>query len=123
MELMNCPRGVGRQKKKRFGAPSNLKSKRKGEEGQRVPRIRKKMSLQQDIPTKSLRQRAEEAAFEDMLEEDSEDCLICFFSFNNPIKRYKEVTRCPTCSLLLHEPCPRKSGCISVIFSDSDPIS
>ena len=75
----------------------------------------------QDIPTKSLKQRAEEAAYENMLEEDSEICLICFFSFNNPIKRYKEVTRCPTCSLLLHEPCPRKSGCISVICSD--PIS
>ena len=122
MEFMHCPRGVGRPKKKRFGAPSLLKSKRKPvldfidapdinenndatENPKKRGRGRPKGSKNQnkDEPadkkqrkenvTKTIRQRAEDAAYE--LDEDSEMCLICSLKFTDQIKQDKDITRCP----------------------------
>ena len=141
INFMHCPRGIGRPKKKRFGAPSLLKSRRKPvvdfidandnndaiENPKKRGRGRPKGSKNKakDEPAskksrvepskKSLRQRAEEAAYDED-EEDSQLCLICFFKFNDPIKKDKEITRCPTCSMLVHELCLLKSGCISVVI-------
>ena len=119
-------------KKKRFGAPSLLKSKRKpilNLECNEVPENPKKRgrpkgsknkSKNEPLPKKqcivvakkSIRQRAEDAAnfIED--ENDTETCLICQFRFDDPIKKDKIVTRCPTCQIIFHEPCLIKSGCI-----------
>ena len=65
-------------------------------------------------PALSLRERAEMAAYgEEDNTEDPDDCNICLFKFSDPLKKDKNVTRCPTCNTLVHEPCLIKSGCIS----------
>ena len=130
MNFMNCEKAVGRQKKKRFGAPSVLKTKRNiiendksqdvAEDNLKRGRSRPKGSKnkQKDEPpakkqkvTTDLRQRAEDAAYFDTIAENS--CNICMFAFNDPIKKDKPVTRCKNCNTLVHEPCLLKSGCIS----------
>ena len=103
---MNCEKAVGRQKKKRFGAPSVLKTKRNiiendkskdvAEDNLKRGRGRPKGSKnkQKDEPpakkqkvTTDLRQRAEDAAYFDTIAENS--CNICMFAFNDPIKKDK----------------------------------
>lgn len=125
MNFMHCTRGVGRPKKKRFGAPSLLKSKRKADfsqttEKQKKAKGRPKGSrnkpkvMAAPTPALSLRERAEMAAYgEEDNTEDPDDCNICLFKFSDPLKKDKNVTRCPTCNTLVHEPCLIKSGCIS----------
>ena len=61
-------------------------------------------------PNKSLRERAEEAATFN-LDDNPEMCPLCFFRFNDPIKKDKIVTRCIQCQVLVHEMCLVKSGC------------
>ena len=90
--------------------------RRKEEEDPKVKKTKIKMSLLikkqgKENVTKTIRQRAEDAAYE--LDEDSEMCLICFLNFTDQIKQDKDITRCPTCSLLVHDACLRKSGCIT----------
>ena len=136
IDFMHCPRGIGRPKKKRFGAPNLLKSKRKPvlnlesnnevvenpkKRGRGRPKGSKNKSRDEplskkqciEVPKKSLRQRAEDAAnFIDEDENDTEICLICQFRFDDPIKKDKVVTRCPSCQTTFHEPCLLKSGCV-----------
>ena len=118
---MHCTRGVGRPKKKRFGAPSLLKSKRKAEfpetNEENLPPPNKKAKGRPKgsrnkpkvmaAPTQalSLRERAEIAAYgEEDNTEFPDKCSICLFNFSDPLKKDKNVTRCPTCNTLLHEP-------------------
>ena len=108
MNFMQCERGIGRPKKKRFGAPSALKTKRNvvedmntnnaEEESKKRGRGRPKGSKnkQRDEPAtkkrkteKSLRQRAEQAAYGDLEEEES--CQICQFKFSDSIQKDKQV--------------------------------
>ena len=127
MNFMQCERGIGQPKKKRFGAPSLSKTKinvlddtNEGE-SKKSWRGRPKgaKNKQKDEPAtkkrkteKSLRQRAEEAAYGDIIV-NKESCQICQFKFSDPIKQNKPVTRCPDCNVLVHEPCLQKSGCLS----------
>jgi hypothetical protein len=60
-------------------------------------------------PHQSLHEKAEAAAH---VEQESETCNICLFRLDNPIKKDKALTRCTECNILVHEPCPMKSGCI-----------
>ena len=60
-------------------------------------------------PKKSLRERAEEAATFN-LDDNPETCPLCFFRFNEPIKKDKIVTRCIKYQVLVHEMCLVKSG-------------
>ena len=126
---MQCTRGVGRPKKKRFGAPSLLKSRRKVNEeietkdnkkGRGRPKGSKNKRTEEPIEEpppkrqkKTMRERAEEAADFGSIVEDPEACMICQFRFDDPIKREKMVARCRECNTLVHEPCLMKSGCIS----------
>ena len=106
---MHCERGIGRPKKRIFGAPSILKSKRNvvedthtnNDEGETKKKGRGRpkgsRNKQKDEPAtkkrtteKSLRQRAEEAAYGD-LDENDKSCQICLFLFSDPFKKDKQV--------------------------------
>ena len=57
-----------------------------------------------------MREKAEAAALQ--LVEANDQCPICFFSWDDPIKAGKLIIKCPKCGLRCHEPCLLKSGCI-----------
>ena len=97
---MNTNNAEEESKKRGRGIPKGSKNKQRDE-----PATKKRKT------EKSLRQRAEQAAYGDLEEEES--CQICQFKFSDPIKKDKQVTRCPDCKVLVHEPCLAKSGCIS----------
>ena len=94
----------GETKKMGRGRPKGSRNKQKDE-----PATKKRKT------GKSLRQRAEEAAYGN-LDENEKSCQIGLFLFSDPIKKDKQVTRCPDCKVLVHEPCLEKSGCISDEF-------
>ena len=131
MDFMHCPRGAGRPKKKRFGAPSLLKTRRgpaifseptssadgdslapkkRGRGRPKGARNKSKDEPAQKRQKKTLRERAEEVAAY-TLNDDSETCHLCLFRFDDPVKKDKTVTRCTICEVLVHEPCLVKTGC------------
>ena len=61
-------------------------------------------------------ERAEEAAAYSTLNEDSESCNLCFFRFDDPVKKDKVITRCTIWDVKVHEPCLVKSGCDCEFF-------
>ena len=101
--------------KKRFGAPSIVKTQRNiiennknynHKRGRGRPKGSK--NNQKDEPpakklklTSGLRQRAEDAAYFDSNAKNA--CIICMFAFNDPIKKDKPITRCKNCNTLAHE--------------------
>ena len=40
-----------------------------------------------------------------------ESCVLCFFRFDDPIKKDKEITNCASCGLKVHKPCLQKNSC------------
>ena len=131
MDFMHCARGAGRPTKKRFGAPSLIKTRRgpaiiseltssaDGESSapKKMGRGRPKgaENKSKDEPAKktqkkTLRERAEEAVAY-TLNGDSETCNLCLFRFDDPVKKDKIITRCTICEVLVHEPCLDKTGC------------
>ena len=126
----HCPKGPGRPKKKREGAPVIKKSSKRIRpnddteknsneiEDQPPPKKRgrpkgskNKTTKKDDIKT---RDRAEKAADPDQDETfyDSGDiCDICEFPFNHPLKRTKPKMKCKRCAKTVHIPCYLKSGC------------
>ena len=127
MNFMKCPRGVGRPKKKRFGAPkvtgkrlrfsetgnsSNTEKRKRG----RPLGSKNKTRNNEEPPLKrakpSMRELAEFASSVS-LDEAPETCQICQFNFDHPLKRDILITKCEVCENFFHEPCLRKSGCIN----------
>ena len=125
MDFMKCPRGVGRPKKKRFGAPKFTNKKFTLPEEEPLDKEKKKrgrplgsknkLKSQDEPPHKrpkqSTREMAELAASVS-LEEESDFCKIFEFNFDHPLKREISITKCQHCEIYFHEPCLRKSGCI-----------
>ena len=127
MDFMKCSRGVGRPKKKRFGAPKLQKTKLNLQEhdtdssvptkkrGRPVGSKTKLNILQTEPPHKiqkfTMRERAELAATVSFNVE-TRKCNICEFSFDHHLKTHISKTQCDTCQQPYHEPCLRKSGCI-----------
>ena len=118
MTFVNCPRGVGRPKKKRFGAPKLQKEILSSDNLPEVKRKRgrpagsknKVKSVVESVakrPKLTMREKAEVAAAM-----DETKCDICEFSFDHPLKMNISRSRCETCHTLCHEPCLLKSGCI-----------
>ena len=114
--------------KKRFGAPSIVKTQRNIIENDKNDNHKRERgwpkgskNKQKDEPpakkhklTSGLRQRAEDAAYFDSNAENAFTITVCMFAFNNPIKKDKLITRCKNCNTLVHESCLLKSGCISI---------
>ena len=110
MEFINCKRGVGRPKKKRFGAP-NLKnqifnsqnddeptSKRKrGRPAGSKNKVKEanKMESGTKRPKLTMREKAEMAS---LMEEEVNYCFICEFTFDHPLKMHIAKTRCDRCN-------------------------
>ena len=125
MVFAMAKKGPGRPKKQRFGPPSQSKSKRKladtdlTEESQNEqPKKRGRPKGSRNRPKNdetsrnlSMRTRAEMAADPAYNNLDNKVCLICLFKFDDPLKKDKAISRCPTCDMLCHEPCLKKSGC------------
>ena len=126
----HCPKGPGRPKKKREGAPVAKKPSKRMRpnddtelnpieiEDQPPPKKRGRPKGSKNKPTKKdtikARDRAEKAADPDQDEtfHDSGDiCDICEFPFNHPLKRTKPKMKCKRCSKTVHIPCYLKSGC------------
>ena len=123
-----CPRGPGRPKEKREGAPK-ISNKRPHEEGSnendQQPKKRRgrppgaKNKPKEAQPTMSLRDRAENALNFELEENDGsfdKTCRICLFLLDDPIKINKGKTNCPPCNFVVHEPCLTKDGCNCSIF-------
>ena len=118
MDFKLCPRAIGRPKKRRFGAPSLLKSQRQRPEDDKEekedndagaekkkrgrPKGSKNKPKTEEPPLKKMktfRERAEIAASWS-LTEDSELCMICGFRFDDPLKRtrkLRDVQRATNC--------------------------
>ena len=130
-----CPRGPGRPKRKREGAPNSKATKRARENNnddeigkepnenveQPPPRKRgrpkgsknKTKTVVEPAKKDDLKTRAEKAA--DPNNEpffDSGDiCEICEFPFNHPLKINKPKMKCKQCTKTVHIPCYLKNGC------------
>ena len=144
MTFKPCPRGPGRPKLTRAGAPQSKAPKKVGKrprtddddcetpfqvdppelprkEAQppsKKPRGRPKGSKnkQKQSQTKTTRERAVEAATadddDDPFFDSGDKCEICEFAFNHPLKQKIKKITCPHCTVLVHQPCYDKSGCV-----------
>ena len=123
LNFLPCPKGPGRPRAGRQGTAS---TKRKPDEGptEQPPKKRRgrppgsknkpKTAPEAEKGSTNLRDRAEMAVSRDNTLPffDSGDiCNICLFALNDPVKKLKKITMCPTCSEYVHEPCLVKIGC------------
>ena len=138
MVFKHCPKGPGRPKKTREGAPAFKKplaqtqaSKRGLENEDNLeqetlppPKKRGRPKGSKNKPRENtgqpakkaddLKTRAERSADPDNEETflDSGDvCEICEFPFNHPLKRTKPKMKCKSCTKTVHIPCYLKNGC------------
>ena len=139
MVFKPCPRGPGRPKLTRSGAPS--KAPKKAAKRPRADENDHEIDFLAGLPRKEVppppkrsrgrpkgsknkqteprkdtaRERAEKAATIDNDDEvffDSGDiCNICEFPLNHRLKRNITKTTCAHCSAVVHTPCYNKSGC------------
>ena len=111
ISFLQCTRGVGRPKLKRFGAPSLIKSKRTLQHDQTsqqpLKRGRGRPKGAKNKPKDLEMQQAKR------IRTESEKCIICLFNFDDPVKAGKELTHCTVCNTKVHKPCLLKDGCLS----------
>ena len=108
-----CLRGPGRPNKRREGAPAASKRQVEPHDEEPAPKKRrgrppgsrnKTKEKSHNIPSLSIRERAEMAAdFE--LEENESVCKICNFALDDPIKVTKRKITWPDCKSIVHQLC------------------
>ena len=132
---IHCPKGPGRPKKKREGAPAfkkplpQSKASKRGLENddeylekETLPPPKKRgrpkgsKNKQTDKPAKKddLKTRAEQSTDPDQEEiylDSGDVCEICEFPFNHPLKITKPKMKCKSCTKTVHIPCYLKNGC------------